>query len=235
MRQRWKIAVLILIAAAVALLLWQMPDLHDQLTLSSVQQRAQNLRRLVQDYYVQGVIVFMGFYAIVNLWFPAAAVLGLLAGFMFGTLPGIVYVLSGSLMSALMAFWISRNFAGHWIQRRWHRHLERFNRELAKRGSEYILIMRLIPMMPFILINYLAGLTPMRLRTYVWTTALGSLPGIFVLCFSGDRLLTITSVDDVFTPQTIAAMLLLAGFVIVTIVFRIVLKNRREVQNDVSQ
>jgi len=68
-------------------------------------------------------------------------------------------------------------------------------------------------MMPYMLVNFLAGLAAVPLRTFIWTTAVGSLPGILLLSYAGRQLLSIKSVEAVLTPRVIAAFVLLAAFV----------------------
>lgn len=207
-----KLFLIFIVAAAVVLFL-KFTDFGYTFSLAGIQEIATDLKKQANSHYLPGVLVFIGVYVFVNFWFPAAAVLTLLAGFIYGTLLGTVYVDLAATLGALLAFWISRNFAGRWIQQKWHRQLIGFNRELAGRGYIYLLLVRLIPVMPYVLINYLAGLTRVHFITFVWTTALGSVPGILILSYAGRQLLNITSVSQVFTFKVIIAFILLAGFV----------------------
>jgi uncharacterized membrane protein YdjX (TVP38/TMEM64 family) len=179
-----------------------------------------------ENHYVFAVLVFILTYVLVNLWFPAAVVLTLLAGFLFGTFLGALYVDTAATAGAVIAFVFSRNFAGKWIQHRWNEHLRGFNRAISKYGSEYLLGIRMIPVMPYFLVNTLAGLTKVSLMTFAWTTVLGSVPGILIYCYAGQQLLTIESMDQVLTSKFIIAIVLLAVFIILAVVVRWALINR---------
>ena len=60
--------------------------------------------------------------------------------------------------------------------------LARFNDGIARDGAFYLLTLRLVPMVPFLLINLLMGLTPIRRWTYYWVSQLGMLPGAAGVC-----------------------------------------------------
>jgi len=202
-------------------------DFGDKLSLSSIQKGASTLKEYTENHYVSAVLVFVLAYVAVNLWFPAAAVLTLLAGFLFGTILGAIYVDTAATLGAVVAFAVSRNFAGKWIQHRWNQQLQSFNRAISKYGSEYLLAIRMIPVMPYFLVNALAGLTKIHFTTFAWTTALGSVPGILIYCYAGQQLLTIKSVEQVLTPKVMISFVLLAGFIVLVVIVRWVLIKRR--------
>jgi uncharacterized membrane protein YdjX (TVP38/TMEM64 family) len=202
----------------------------EEFSLDSIQKKAAFLKSLVNDHYLLGVLVFISIYIIVNIWFPAAAVITLLGGFLFGTILGTIYVDVAAVSGALLAFWISRNLMGNWIQRRFSGQLKGFNRELSKYGYIYLILVRMIPMMPYFLINFMAGLTKIKTWTFIWTTAIGSLPGILVYSYAGRQLLSIKSVKDVLTFKVIIAFVLLAFFTgSIVIVRKIKNKNLKDV------
>lgn len=215
--------------AIITVSVLEFTDFSEDFSLSNIQKNAVNLKRLVNAHYLSGVLVFIGVYVFVNLWFPAAAVLTLLAGFLYGTVMAVIYVDASTVLGSLLAFWISKYFAGKWVQNKWHGQLMGFNKEVSRRGSVYLLLVRLIPMMPFLLVNFLAGLTRVPLKTFIWTTALGSLPGILIFSYAGHHLLNITSMDRVVTPKVIIAFILLAVFAgSFVIIKKIMFKNRHE-------
>jgi uncharacterized membrane protein YdjX (TVP38/TMEM64 family) len=213
--------------AALILFVMIFTDFGDKLSLSRIQKGASALKEHVENHYVPAVLVFVLTYVAVNLWFPAAAVLTLLAGFLYGTILGTIYVDAATTLGAVIAFGVSRNVAGKWIQHRWNQQLQGFNRAISRYGDEYLLLVRIIPVMPYFLVNFLAGLTKVRPIAFAWTTALGSLPGILIYCYAGRQLLTIKSMDHVLTFEVIIAFILLAGFIGSAVVVRWASKKRR--------
>ena len=72
--------------------------------------------------------------------------------------------------------------------------------------------MRLVPAFPFFVINVVFGLTNMRALTFYWMSALGMLPGTILYVWAGAQLATVTSVQDIVSPQVIGAFVLLGVF-----------------------
>ena len=221
---------LVIISVLVILILFsfKMTDFGKEMTLAKVQKAAFQLKEQVHNNYIESVLIFIGVYMLLNVWFPAAGVLTLLGGFLYGPFLGTLFVESAAVLGAMLTFEISRYIARGWIQKKWSIHLQGFNKELSHRGYIYLLFVRLFPFVPYILINVLSGLTKIRLWTFLWTTALGSLPGILIFCYFGHQLLNIKSINQIFTPKVILATCLFIGFLIIVFIVQTILDKRRE-------
>jgi uncharacterized membrane protein YdjX (TVP38/TMEM64 family) len=172
---------------------------------------------------------YIGIYiVVVALSIPGATILTLGGGFLFGVLWGVIYVNAGATTGATLAFLFCRYVAGEWVQNKYQDKLNNFNRELSKNGYRYLLALRLVPVFPFFLINICAGLTKIPLRTFVWTTSLGILPGSLVYAFAGSQLSAIESVEDIFSAKILSAFILLALFVIFPVLFNYIKRRRFE-------
>ncbi|TKJ20621.1 VTT domain-containing protein [Blastococcus sp. CCUG 61487] len=102
--------------------------------------------------------------------------LGLVAGFV----PGLVVALTGAMVAAVVSFGLSRWLGREAVTRLAGSRLERLDGLLAERGFVPLLVGRLLPVVPFVVLSYGAGLTAMRLLPYVAATALGILPSTVV-------------------------------------------------------
>lgn len=139
--------------------------------------------------YLTSVLIFMGTYiCITALSIPEAAVLTTTAGFLFGTTTGAFYVIIAGTIGATVAFLIIRFFIGHKIQARYKTQLAPFNAAFEQKGSWYMLLIHLVPGVPFALINMLAALTKVSLITFIWTTFIGIIPGTLMYTFVGEQL-----------------------------------------------
>jgi uncharacterized membrane protein YdjX (TVP38/TMEM64 family) len=78
-----------------------------------------------------------------------------------------------------------------------------------KQGWLFLLMLRCIPLIPFFMVNMLAGLTHMRTRTFLWTTAIGVIPTALIFTYAGRQLGTIHQLQDIFTVQILSALILL--------------------------
>jgi uncharacterized membrane protein YdjX (TVP38/TMEM64 family) len=110
---------------------------------------------------------------------PRSAVsvlVGLVAG--FGV--GLAVALAGALIAALVAFGLSRALGRSAAARLLGPRLDRVDRLMVDRGFASLLAGRMLPMVPFVVVSYGAGLTRARLSTYMLATAIGLVPGTVV-------------------------------------------------------
>ncbi|MGE0694095.1 MAG: TVP38/TMEM64 family protein [Pirellulales bacterium] len=192
------------------------------LTLTSLAQRESELRAFQQQHpvLVYGA-AFLLYVVVTGLSLPGAAVLTLTYGWYFGLIRGVLVVSFASTAGATMAFLLSRFLFRDTIQRRFGDRLEKFNRALEREGPFYLFTLRLIPAVPFFVINAVMGLTPIPTRTFWWVSQLGMLAGTTVYVYAGDSVPTLQTLADnginaVFTPrqltQIVVAFTLLGFF-----------------------
>jgi len=155
---------------------------------------------------------FALYVAVTALSLPGATLLTLIAGAIFGLLRGAVIVSFASSIGATLAFLISRFLLRDWVQRRFGRQLQGLNEGIEKEGAFYLFTLRLIPVVPFFVINLAMGLTPLRTRTFYWVSQLGMLAGTLVYVNAGTQLAKIASPRDILSWQLIGAFLLLGLF-----------------------
>lgn len=228
---------MIMAVAAIAAILWLVKfttSRGEPLSLENIQHGAARLKAFVNAFYWSSVAVFITSYVLLTLWFPAAAVLTLLGGYLFGTVQAVLIVAGASLTAALMTFWLSRHAAGDWIQRKWEEPLRGLNRNIDQFGSEYLIIIRLIPMMPFMAVNILAGLTRVSIQTFAWTTLVGSLPGVILFSYFGRHLLDLQSVSEMITWKSVTALSLLIAAVVVILLYHYSLVKKKQVSVNIA-
>jgi uncharacterized membrane protein YdjX (TVP38/TMEM64 family) len=104
-------------------------------------------------------------------------VLSAAAGFVFGVVEGVGLVLLAALLGALAGFALGRVLGREAVERMTGTRVARVDALLSRRGAMAVLGTRLIPVLPFTAINYVAGLTAVRIGDYVLGTAIGIIPG----------------------------------------------------------
>ncbi|AQT69241.1 Mercuric reductase [Anaerohalosphaera lusitana] len=220
--------LLLLLAAAVILISLRFA-VGDKLSLENIQANADRLVEVANRHYAMSVLVYIGVYIIVAAFsLPGAAVLTIAAGFVYTALPAAIYTNAGATGGAFLAFLFARYIAGNLLQKRFAKKLARFNKELETHGAHYLLTLRFIPIFPFFLINLCAGLTKVKVWTFIWTTSLGIFPGSLIYAFAGQTFGTIESVRDIFSWQVLAMFTLLALLAIVPVLYRKFISPRRE-------
>lgn len=201
------------IAGVIAL---RVSGLGDYLTFENLQQNRDSLLVYVQGHYSASVAAYICIYIlVVALNMPGAAIMTISGGFLFGTVPGVIYANAGATTGASIAFLISRYLLGEWVQTRYQAQLSKFNEEMDRNGAKYLITLRLIPAFPFFLINFLSGLTALPFRTFVWATSLGILPGATIFSNAGRQLGSINSPSEILSPKVIASLALLALIAVV--------------------
>jgi uncharacterized membrane protein YdjX (TVP38/TMEM64 family) len=120
-----------------------------------------------------------------NLLTLPAAFMPFVAGYVFGPVWGAVFNLIGATTGASIAFLVARTLGREAIERRLGGHLQAMDAKLAERGFPYMLLIRLVPILPFNWVSYGAGVTGISFRAYVLATALGVSPGVAIYAFAG--------------------------------------------------
>ncbi len=144
---------------------------------------------------------------------PGGAVLTLLAGALFGVLAGTLIVSFASSLGALAAMLLARYVLRDWVRQRFGARLAALDRGIARDGALYLFMVRLIPAIPFFVVNVGMALTKMPAARYYWVSQLGMLPGTLVFANAGRRLSEIESPGDVLSPGVMGSLALLAVLV----------------------
>jgi dihydrolipoamide dehydrogenase len=162
---------------------------------------------------VATVFVFFAVYvAVTGLSLPGAVIMTLAAGAIFGLAWGTVIVSFASSIGATLAFMASRFLLRDWVQNRVGRQLAAINAGVAKDGAQYLFTLRLIPAVPFFVINLAMGLTPLRTWTFYWVSQAGMLAGTLVYVNAGTQLAQLQSLSGILSPGLVGAFVLLGLF-----------------------
>lgn len=148
--------------------------------------------------------------AVTALSIPGAVLLTLLAGAAFGLWAGVAVVAASSVTGATLAMLIARYVLRARLERRYDGVMTRFRRGVEEDGARYLFGLRLVPAVPFFLVNLVMGLTRMPVRTFVWVSALGMLPGTIVYVNAGAQVGAVDTPEDLFDWRLILAFLALA-------------------------
>ncbi len=135
-----------------------------------------------------GPLLFILIYALRPLIFFSAAILTLAGGFLFGPVWGIVFVVIGSNLSAMVAYTVGRYFGqGLLDDEESTGFLQRYANSMRSHSFETIMIMRFI-FLPYDLVNYMAGLLRIDWKAFLLATMLGNIPGTIAFVLAGASL-----------------------------------------------
>ena len=145
------------------------------------------------------------------------------AGLLFGTIAGTPLALAGVTAAALTQMWLARTLAaghhGNLLPKR-TKAIEDF---LTKNGALAVMESRILPLLPYGIVNYSAGLTRLRFRDMALGTVVGAAPKVFAYTALGG------SLGDLTSPEAIAAvtLIVLLGLIGLVVARRQILIERR--------
>jgi pyruvate/2-oxoglutarate dehydrogenase complex dihydrolipoamide dehydrogenase (E3) component/uncharacterized membrane protein YdjX (TVP38/TMEM64 family) len=157
-------------------------------------------------------VYFLVYVLATALSIPGAVVITLAGGAIFGLWQGLLIVSFASTVGATLAFLASRFLLRDWVEARFGQRLSDINAGVNREGGFYLFTLRLIPVVPFFLINLLMGLTRMKVWTYYWVSQIGMLAGTAVYVNAGTQLAQLDSVKGILSPALLGSFVLLGIF-----------------------
>lgn len=202
----------ILIIALLVLLIYYFKNL---LTLENFKTYKDIISHFVENNYFSSVILYVLFYIFtVSLSLPGAAILSVAGGFLFNIIPGVLYIIIAATIGAFLSFLFFRYISNNFEQLKHSESYKKFNNNFAKHGPLYILLLRLIPIVPFFLVNILSAVTSISLNNFAVTTFFGIIPGSFMYAFAGKEINKINSLNDIFSFKILISVTALTLFVL---------------------
>ncbi|HAK43511.1 MAG TPA: TVP38/TMEM64 family protein [Clostridium sp.] len=169
------------------------------------------LRNYIDNFGYLAPLVYMLCFTLLPIAFFPVPVLALAAGLLFGFIPGTIYTMVGATLNSAIMFFMAKVLAKDAVTSLLQKKLpEKWSSFLVnlddKKGFGVIFILRLIPAIPYNLINYGAGLTSIKFSNYMLATFLGILPGTLVFLNIGNQALNIH--DPAFIVSIVLLILL---------------------------
>lgn len=171
-----------------------------------------------------GWIAFVLIYIGATILFLPASLLTLLGGFLFGPVVGTVLNLTGASIGASIAFLIARYTDGGWIRSKAGNKIGSLMDKVDDEGWRAVAFVRLVPLFPFSLLNYVLGLSKIPFVQYVITSIICMAPASAAYTFFGHTFgLAFSSDDAPIIPYLLAGLVLIAVMLVIT---RIVTKSK---------
>lgn len=216
--ERWLInmnrsrILLVALIAALLFLFWASGG-AELLTLERLQaERTALLNYRDANPLFSSALFFTLYVAVTALSIPGAAIMTLAGGAIFGLVWGVVLISFASTLGATLAMLLARYLASDWVRQRFGSRFKQLDSGIEREGPFYLFSLRLIPAVPFFLINVVMGLTKIRIATYWWVSQLGMLPATIVYVNAGTELAQISQLSDILSPSLLGAFVLLGLF-----------------------
>lgn len=172
---------------------------------------------LAQEMYAQNPsLTAIGFalaiFAASVIGLPPPGLISILAGAVLGFSVAFMISLPMAAFGAAVPFVLSRKLVGPWLEKRFARRTHEMREGLRVDGPLYLFSLRLVPLVPFPLVNLFMGVTLIRLRVFVAVSMLGRLPLTALYCNAGVQLSTLDDTGDILQPAVVISLAALAIF-----------------------
>lgn len=209
--------------------------LTDFLSFESLQEKRHELVHFVEGYPWLSPLLFIALYATCTaLSLPVGVYLTLFGGFLFSQPWSTCYVVIGATIGASLLYLAASTSLREPLKKRAGPFLNKFEKGFQDNAWSYLLFLRLIPLFPFWLINLAPAILGVSFRTFVWTTAVGIIPGTFAFAQAGTGLGAIFDSKEGLSINTLLNTDVKIAFIALGIValFPILYKAWKKKKND---
>lgn len=188
-------------------------DLQNFFTLDSLKSQRDNILIYRNNHPLLSTCIYALVYiAVTGLSLPGATIMTIAGGVVFGLFWGTLIVSFASSIGATLAFLAARFLFRDVVNTKFNQQLKEIDRGFTTDGAFYLFSLRLVPLIPFFLINVLMGLTNIKTWTFYWVSQLGMFAGTVVYVNAGTQLNRIDSLSSILSPITVGSFALLGIF-----------------------
>lgn len=164
---------------------WRL-GVFDYLNFETLRAQRETLNALVAANQILAFAVFVAIYVVVTtLALPGAFWITILGGYLFGLAGGAVATTIGATLGATALFVIARYLLADALRARAGPFLKKLEAGFKENANSYLLTLRLVPVVPFFIANVAPAFLGARLSSFVWTTAIGIIPGVIAYTWIG--------------------------------------------------
>ncbi len=140
-------------------------------------------------------VLYILLYTIGTLFLLPSTPLNLAGGAIFGSLQGTLWTTIAAVIAAFVAFAFTRTIGRDFVLNRLSGKWLKFDKKIEDGGFLYVFSIRLIPIIPYGIVNFLAGLTSIRVKDYLCATLLGTTVGVFPFVMLGSSFRSLSKGD----------------------------------------
>lgn len=153
------------------------------------------LQLWLQQMGIWAPVLYILIYSIATICILPSTPLNLTGGAIFGSVWGTVWTSIAAILAAVLAFGFSRTIGRSFVAQKLAGKWESIDREMQQGGFFYMFAIRLLPLIPYGIVNFAAGLTSIKFRDYFLGTLLGTVPGILPFVMMGAGLTALKQGD----------------------------------------
>lgn len=155
------------------------------LSAMAFQQHSLEIIDYIDDLGWLAPVLFILIYCLATLMLLPTMVLTLAGGAIFGPVFGLILNLLGATSGAAFAFLVTRHLAYDWFLNKRGSRLDKLIAGVDEKGWMFVAFLRLVPIVPFNLVNYGMGITGIKFRLYITTTFIFLIPAEIIYTYFG--------------------------------------------------
>ena len=164
-----------------------------------------------KEFYLIRISFFILYILFSGLSFPfVPTILTIAAGALFGVIEGVIIVSFASTIGACVCFLLSRYLLKEFINDKFQKTKVIIDNKFSVNGIYYLLSLRLIPTISFVLINLIMGVLPISLFRFYYISQLGMLPATVIYVNAGSEISKVNNINDVMSFTLIVSFILVA-------------------------
>ena len=172
------------------------------------------LRELIGEHVLFAPMIYVLCFAILPIFLFPVPVLAVVAGAVFGLFAGSLYTIIGAMINSVLMFYIARFLGFRAVSDFTQNSKSKILKTLGEPGGKFslILILRLMPLVPYNALNYACGVMNVSLRDYVVATFVGIVPATFIMVNLGEKALDMRSNGFIIACVLMAALVVLSSW-----------------------
>lgn len=172
------------------------------------------LREIIGEHVLFAPMIYVLCFAILPIFLFPVPVLAVVAGAVFGLFAGSLYTIIGAMINSVLMFYIARFLGFRTVSTFTQNSKSKILKTLGEPGGKFslILILRLMPLVPYNALNYACGVMNVSLRDYVVATFVGIVPATFIMVNLGEKALDMRSNGFIIACVLMAALVVLSSW-----------------------
>lgn len=193
--------------------------LHNYLSAQAISDNKGMIDAFVRDNFMLAVGAYLLTYIVaVSVSFPGASLLTIAGGAIFGWFIGGTLTIIGATIGASIIFLIAKTSIGDYLSKKAGPRMAKLSEGFREDAFNYLLIIRLAPVVPFWISNIAPAFFGMDLWRYALATFIGIIPGTYAYSFIGDQVGAAVGGSDIVSKVTLGLGALALASVIPLIV-----------------
>lgn len=172
------------------------------------------LRELIGEHVLFAPMIYVLCFAILPIFLFPVPILAVVAGAAFGLFAGSLYTIIGAMINSVLMFYIARFLGFRAVSDFTQNSKSKILKTLGEPGGKFslILILRLMPLVPYNALNYACGVMNVSLRDYVVATFVGIVPATFIMVNLGEKAIDMRSNGFIIACVLMAVLVVLSSW-----------------------